>query len=667
MIDGRGRARITDFGLAASAAESSRHRGISGTPGYMSPEQARGEAVTTAADIYALGIVLYEIFTGRQAFDALSSAELIAMNASGVPPAAPSTIVPDIDHHVEWTILQCLHADPAKRPSSARQVLASLPARDVLEAAIAAGETPLPEVVAAAGSRGNLKTPIAALLVAVTLIGTAAGVALRSGSDHDRLLRQLKSPEALRDRSAELAARLAPASSVDADEYFGYVENETLVASLASVPGPDRWKPLVDRPHDAMLFWYRRGVGNAPSYFRNVSFDDPPHIEPGSVSLLVDGAGRLRRFRHVPAGEPAVKPVNWQTWFADAGLDMRAFAPTAVPRTGLPAVPADRIDAWQSRDLLIVGGTRGGVPVFFEVLTPLERESAAAPTAEGIDAVGIGFGTILALIGVGALLLARRNLNRGRVDRRGAWVLALFVFVTFTVSWLTSASIAKVLEGIAYGVLASVVAWLAYVALEPFVRRRWPATLVGWSRLVQRRPGDPHVGRDILIGLAAAAASRVIVNLAAVALERSGTPDTAPTGLRILPSARAVASELFYNLFLAVLMTLCFLFLLYAITLVVRRRSIAVAAVCLVLLLLFAIDGGVAVIGLIAALLVIDRFGLLAGIAMMYGSFLQAEIITFDLDRWYAGSSTMAMAILVALTVYAAGRAKGGTALRASQ
>src|SRR5262245_5092256 len=69
MIDGRGRARITDFGLAALAAELERGGGFAGTPAYMAPEQLESGAVTARTDIYALGLILYEVFSGKRLFD----------------------------------------------------------------------------------------------------------------------------------------------------------------------------------------------------------------------------------------------------------------------------------------------------------------------------------------------------------------------------------------------------------------------------------------------------------------------------------------------------------------------------------------------------------------------------------------------------------------------
>ena len=74
MLDGRGRARITDFGLAVSAGAGG-DDGSAGTPAYMSPEQLQGAPASVRSDLYALGLLLYEIFTGKPAFRAAGRAE----------------------------------------------------------------------------------------------------------------------------------------------------------------------------------------------------------------------------------------------------------------------------------------------------------------------------------------------------------------------------------------------------------------------------------------------------------------------------------------------------------------------------------------------------------------------------------------------------------------
>src|SRR5262249_62363097 len=90
MIDGRGQVRLTDFGLAraARAAEDVR----AGTPAYQAPEQLAGREVTARSDLFALGLVLYEIFTGRRAYPAATLAELRRLRAEGTPPRPSGTV-----------------------------------------------------------------------------------------------------------------------------------------------------------------------------------------------------------------------------------------------------------------------------------------------------------------------------------------------------------------------------------------------------------------------------------------------------------------------------------------------------------------------------------------------------------------------------------------------
>src|SRR5215470_11796377 len=134
MIDGRGRARITDFGLAIVTEELRGEEAMAGTPAYMAPEQLTRKEVTQRSDIYALGLVLYELFTGKRVFEAKSIQELISLHEKSTPPT-PSNHVKDIDPLAERVILRCLEKDPKARPASAVQVALALPGGDPLQAA----------------------------------------------------------------------------------------------------------------------------------------------------------------------------------------------------------------------------------------------------------------------------------------------------------------------------------------------------------------------------------------------------------------------------------------------------------------------------------------------------------------------------------------------------
>src|SRR6185503_14035570 len=171
MIDENGNVRLTDFGIAGLVEEIRSEAVRAGTPAYMSPEQLAGTELTVKSDIYSLGLVLYEIFTGKKAFDAPTLGQLLDLRKGDTTPTTPSALVKEIDPLVERVILRCLEKDADKRPDSALQVAAALPGGDPLAAALAAGETPSPEMVCASTKEVGLKPPVAFAYLAAILVG----------------------------------------------------------------------------------------------------------------------------------------------------------------------------------------------------------------------------------------------------------------------------------------------------------------------------------------------------------------------------------------------------------------------------------------------------------------------------------------------------------------
>src|SRR5207249_11118668 len=130
------------------------------------------------SDLYSLGLILYEIYTGKRTFEASSIADWKSRHLES-PPPAPSLLERDIDDAVERVILRCLEKEPSRRPASALQVAAALPGGDPLAAALAAGETPSPEMVAASGETEGLQPRLAVSLLAPIVLGL---IAFRFGS-----------------------------------------------------------------------------------------------------------------------------------------------------------------------------------------------------------------------------------------------------------------------------------------------------------------------------------------------------------------------------------------------------------------------------------------------------------------------------------------------------
>jgi serine/threonine protein kinase len=126
MIDAQGNVKIMDFGIARSMEAVTRLTGsMVGTPAYMAPEQVGGKAVDYRTDIYSLGLILYEIFTGAQAFQA-ENAVAVALKQMRESPIPPHEIEPMIPVPIERAILKCLEKDPAKRFQSIPELEAAL-------------------------------------------------------------------------------------------------------------------------------------------------------------------------------------------------------------------------------------------------------------------------------------------------------------------------------------------------------------------------------------------------------------------------------------------------------------------------------------------------------------------------------------------------------------
>jgi hypothetical protein len=115
MIDGQGNVKVMDFGIARSMEAGTRLTGsMVGTPAYMAPEQVAGKPVDYRTDIYSLGLMLYEMFTGVPAFSADNSIA-VALKQMREEPPPPHEIEPNIPTATERLILKCLEKDPARR------------------------------------------------------------------------------------------------------------------------------------------------------------------------------------------------------------------------------------------------------------------------------------------------------------------------------------------------------------------------------------------------------------------------------------------------------------------------------------------------------------------------------------------------------------------------
>ena len=133
IVDDQDNAKVTDFGIARAGASDMTETGsIMGTAQYLSPEQAQGHAVSGGSDLYSIGVVLYEMLTGRVPFDAESAVSIALKHVSEAPP--PMTAInPSVPPELEQVVMWALNKNPVDRPANADQFITALEqARTVL-------------------------------------------------------------------------------------------------------------------------------------------------------------------------------------------------------------------------------------------------------------------------------------------------------------------------------------------------------------------------------------------------------------------------------------------------------------------------------------------------------------------------------------------------------
>ncbi|HEX7780347.1 MAG TPA: serine/threonine-protein kinase, partial [Vicinamibacterales bacterium] len=704
MLDGQGRVRIMDFSLATAEAVTDVR---AGTPAYMAPEQLLGREVTVRSDIFALGLVLYELFTGRRAYEAKTVQDLVNLHESGTI-ASPAEITKTLDPAIERAIMRCLERDPAKRPPSALAVAASLPGGDPLAAALAAGETPSPEMVAAAG--GESATLSAGQCVVLGTAVVALLVLLAALADRWSIIGRvpLTKPRAvLIDRASELRRTLGWSEPVGDSASGYYFDTQYLNWVSRQRPTPDKWNSLAIGRPAAVGFWYRTSPLTLEPYNQTseVSTGDPPLLTRGSVRIDLDPEGRLVILRAVPSLKtaPLATPVNWDELFKAAGLDRSQFV-EGEPGV-LPRAYADEWKSWRGAfpdapdiKIRVEAAAFRGRPTMFEVLGSWVPVEGGVPTAQP-PVVWRTIGVMLvAIVPIAAALVARRNLRLGRGDRRGAFRTWAFAFgagiVAYAIRPTHVASLAEVDRMFAtVGVILfwSSVLFVVYLALEPYVRRTWPDVLITWSRLTTGRLRDPMVGRDLLVGTLAGLLLSLPEPLLTLLPPALGYPAPAPyqTWLSPLMGVRSVLASIANAPANALLNGMIVMLMVSLIRQGVRglasltRGPVArvigsnatFAIVTLVLFVIIvkrnslsplypALDIASTVVLLGCMLLVALRFGLFALIV----AFLVLDLggnapLTLDSSRIYAGVAWFFTAVIASLAIVGIWMARAGQPL----
>ena len=524
MIDGRGHARISDFGLSALAADMTRRTLVAGTPAYMAPEQRKG-ILSLRSDVYALGIVLSELLKGHR----------------------------NIPSELREKIERCLAIDPANRPASAREVLASFPTTDPLDAAVAAGETPSPELVAFAEPSIRL-SPRLAWIVFTAVLGGIVIVLLTK----ENLSLEGRTPLPLsRAALTERARQIARGNPKDYAAWFAADPNIRFFYRQSPKP---LWTNDVDG---------------------RVTLSEPPPIAPSMVTIALSPNGERQSIAY---GDE------------DIALSLIAYYALLLP--------------------VIVAGA----------------------------------------------FVARRNIRSGRGDVRGARRIAGWVFLCRMLYWIFAAHhTASFVDeyrlltiAFARSLMYAAEVWLGYLAVEPYIRRRRPQTIIGWKRLLEGRWNDPIVGRDAMLGAAFGIAMVLIEEL------RRALPGAAPfaNAVPALSSSTSWLELIFYFQTRAIFYSLFALFFLLLLRAVLKKTVIAWAAWVGALAVLLApieqkpLDYVLGAALALLLLLVLNRYGLLTcAFAFFWYLLLTSVPLTIDIHRWYLGTSIAVLAVFAASLV----------------
>jgi hypothetical protein len=699
MLDARGRVRITDFGLAGIQGDLRDANRGGGTPAYMAPEQLAGGQANVKTDLYALGLVLYEIFTGKRAYEASSPPELKRVRESSSP-TSPTSLVRDLDPLVERVILRCLDKDPARRPASALQVAAALPGGDPLAAALAAGETPSPEMVAAAGETEGLKPSVAAALLGGFLLLLLISFFLMARFQAPANVALDDPPEVLLARAQEFIREFgyadAPADFGSGFFYRGYLADYVLHHDSSA----GRWEKIRAGIPSVGGYWYRQspqdlfpermyGDGFAGDV---VTRDDPAPDMSGMVSVELDAQGRLTSLEAVPpqqdvAASGPAKPVDWSALFAAAGLGLSQFH--AVAPQWSPHNFADTRAAWEGPTpgrsdltLRVEAASYQGKPVSFALVWPWTQPSRMEPfqRAQRFN-IARAMDTILFLgIILGGLFIARYNLKLGRGDRRGAARLAASVVALIMAGWLleahhvlTNQEIGLWFKAISLALLNGALAWIVYVALEPFVRRRWPHILISWNRLLAGQFRDPLVARDVLAGLILGGVLGLVDGLDFVLPGWMGKPSPTPSYASIvyLNGSPRFVGDLLTALPNQFLQALYIVFLFFLLRLILRKEWLAGLCFVAILSVKNGLQGDYPTIqavataaSCLAVLLTLSRFGFAAlTVGLFAETILENAPLTTHLGAWYASPTWICMVPLLALGIYAYRISLGGRKL----
>ncbi len=278
------------------------------------------------------------------------------------------------------------------------------------------------------------------------------------------------------------------------------------------------------------------------------------------------------------------------------------------------------------------------------------------------------------LLLLAAILIAWRNYLREKADVQGASRLGIALFSIQMLLWLFKAHFVSSISSLGLFVLAAssslfvaTVVCALYLAIEPYVRRRWPHAIISWSRLMAGQVRDPLVGRDVLYGVLLGVGWALIFSIFFVMRMRAGDPPALGTTDYLLGARNAVGCWL-WHLATSVQGTLVFFFLMFVLRVILRKPWLAALAFVALWTAIktfgshhVLIDVSTfAAVYAIAAFVVL-RFGFIALALGMFTVDLLLNIpISTNFSSWYMGGSLFVLLTVIGLAVWGAYTALAG-------
>lgn len=671
MIDGRGEVRITDFGIALGPDASATGSSAAGTPRYMAPEVLRGEPASIQSDLYALGLMLHEMLTGRPA---------------PADTSTPNEWPADMDSRFEQVILNCLAPDPNQRPGSAIDVLSDISGQDTLSLIAAAGETPPVEMVRRSRTPSHWNRAVSTICATLTLAGLIAVFLLAGRTMLVSYAGLAQPPDVLADRAKQLLAKLGYDAARHRSREAFLLNDNAWQAVRTSPPSPTITARRLPPGRDVIGYSYAL---LAPAGVNSADWATFGHENAAApiARVILDGQGRLRELdcESLPdfSSQKPAQAINRSDLFTAAGFDLHRFIEVA-PTTSTNAHDGTRLWKIPDGDARVETLDRNGQILRFKVEQPSVPQSMLQAATSRLVFRAI-FAATLAL----AVPLGWNNWRRHRSDHRGAFRIAAAMFTAQLVLYCLQQAapafpfglLPWLIAGVETALLLACVVWLYYIALEPYVRRFWPQSMVSWTRVMTGCWRDPLVGRDVAVGCVLGVTIMLVMQLAAWAGLYTYHPYAGLVGpvLDWTPGRFSgysfTLSTLAGALIHAVARGFLSMALMIMLRLITRRRGPAVAMFFAILATAYTI-GIRPVTGLeiaactltaLAATLVLDRVGFLA---LVTGFFVNRLLVitplTIDMSRWYAGQSVLTALILLLLisAAFAAARTDRQPVLR---